>query len=293
MSPRLITRARASALLFGGAALCATTSSGMAQSNAMIRIATLPFENSAEVYYAQDMGFFAKAGIDADIQPMQSAPAIAAAVVSGAIDIGYSAVDTLATVHSKNIPLVVIAPAADYSSPATERTTALIVAANSAVYQAKDLNGRTVAVAALHALGETVPRAWIDQNGGDSSTVKFVEIPIPAVPAALDTGRIDAAWIPEPFAGSATKNSRILAVWYGLPSPKHFLISAWFATPQWARDRPGLVKRFAAVMHETAVWANKEPRPRAARFSQSTQRSTTQSSQPWHAVITASSLRQL
>ena len=47
------------------------------------------------------MGFFAKAGIDADIQLMQGSSVIASAVLSNAVDIGYSAVDTLATAHQK------------------------------------------------------------------------------------------------------------------------------------------------------------------------------------------------
>lgn len=253
-----ITRARASALLFGGAALCSITSPGRAQTNATIRIATLPIENAAQVFYAKDMGYFAAAGLDADIQQMLGGPAIAAAIASGAVDIGYSAVDTLATLHDKNIPLAVIAPATEYVSPTTARIAALMLPANSSVHQAKDLSGKVIAVPVLQSLGETAVRVWLDQNGGDSSTIKFVEIPYPAMPVALDTGRIAAAWVVEPFLSVAKKNGRVLS--YGFDGiSKRFLISAWFTTPKWATDHPDLVSRFAAVMHETAVWANKVP----------------------------------
>jgi hypothetical protein len=54
-------------------------------------------------------------------------------------------------------------------------------------------------------------------NGGDSSTVNFVEIPFPAMPAALETGRIDAASVAEPFIGVAKKNGRIPRI-FGMPS---------------------------------------------------------------------------
>lgn len=51
------------------------------------------------------MGFFAKAGIDAEIQPMLSSSAITVAVASNAFDVGFIAVDTLANTRQKGIPL--------------------------------------------------------------------------------------------------------------------------------------------------------------------------------------------
>jgi len=253
MRARVITRARASALLIGGVAACAAPV--LAQANTTVRIGLTPLEGAAEPYYAEDMRFFAKVGVTADIQVMQAAPAIAAAIASKAIDIGYSPLDTLANIHQKRIPLVVVAPAAEYLFPNTARVVALVLPANSSVYQAKDLNGKIIASPALHSLAETASRVWIDQNGGDSSTIKFTEVPFPAMPAALEAGRIDAAYVAEPFIPIASKTGRILAYLFEGIS-KHFIITAWFTTPEWARDHPDLVKRFAAVMHETAVWAN-------------------------------------
>jgi hypothetical protein len=34
------------------------------------------------------------------------------------------------------------------------------------------------------------------------------------------------------------------------------LIAGWFSTTDWAREHPGLVQRFAAVMRRTSTWAN-------------------------------------
>lgn len=254
----MISRARASALLFGGAALGAVTKIGRAQTGATIHLAAIPTENAAGPYYAKDMGFFAKAGLDVDIQSMPSAAAIAAAVTSGAIDIGYCAVDVLASIHEKNIPLVVLAPGGEYLSSANFRIAAIVVPAGSTARQAKDLNGKVVASNGLRSFGEEAARVWIDTNGGDSTTCKYVEIPFPTMPAALDTGRIDAALVTEPFLTVAKKTARVLGYGYdGIA--KHFLVGTWVATPQWASAHPDLVKRFQEVMHDTAVWANASP----------------------------------
>ena len=256
MTPASMTRKHASALLVGSALLGTMRSPLGAQTAATLRIGVSPIEPAAEAYYAKDMGFFAKAGLDADIQSMQGSSLIVSAIVSNSLDIGFDTLDGLAAQHDKGIPLVIIAPTHDYQSPGSLRTQALVVPANSPLQQAKDLNGKTIAVSTLHSLADMGARVLIDKNGGDSSTVKFVEVPFPAIPAALDAGRIDAAWVVEPFITVAKKTNRVLA--YGFDGiSKQFTVGAWVATRQWANDHPDLVSRFAAVMHDTAVWANK------------------------------------
>jgi NitT/TauT family transport system substrate-binding protein len=134
-----------------------------------------------------------------DFQPMQSTSATAAAMVSNFVDIGYGTIDTLAELHQKGIPLVSIAAGVEYVYPATQKSGALVVPATSTIHQAKDLNGKTISTPSLHSLSTVVTSAWLDRNGGNSSSVKFVEVPFPAIPAALEAGRIDAGYLAEPF----------------------------------------------------------------------------------------------
>jgi NitT/TauT family transport system substrate-binding protein len=258
-----ISRARASALIFGGAAFCMRASRAQAQSLATVRIATIPIEPGAEVYFAKERGFFAKAGLDADIQPMQGGSAIAAALVSGAIDIGFLAIDALAAIHRRGAQLVALAPGTEYLSPFTTQNAALLVPANSPVQKAQDLNGKVVAVISLNSLTHTAVRTWMDKNGGDASTVKFVEIPSSAMGAALAANRVDAAEVAEPFIAEARKSARVLA--YGFDSiAKRFITTGWCSTPQWAKDHMLLANRFAAAMRETAAWANDNPQESGA-----------------------------
>jgi NitT/TauT family transport system substrate-binding protein len=258
-----MTRAHAIALVSGGFAVGSAVSPARAQTSAKIRIAAPPIEAAAQVIYAREMGFFAKAGLDIDLQPMQTTSATAAAIVSDFVNIGYGTVDTLAAVHQKGIPLVIIAAGSEYVFPATQRSGALVVPANSPVHEAKDLSGKTISTPGLHGLADVVTSAWLDRNGGDSSAVKFVEVPFPAIPAALEAGRIDAGYVAEPFITIAIKSSRVLAYPFDV-MPKHVLVSAWFAARQWATEHDDVVNRFATVMRDTAVWANKNPAQTAA-----------------------------
>jgi len=266
MSLNVVTRARASALFLGGTLAWSLRLPSQAQTIVPLRIAPIPTEGGTEVYYAKETGAFDRAGLSVDIQTLPSSSAVAAAVVSNTVDIGYGNIDVLAALHSKGISTVAIAPANEYVSPASMNTVGLLLTANSPVQKASDLNGKTVAVGARSSIVEIGARAWIDQHGGDSSTVKFVEVPIPAMPAALDAGRTDAAVVVEPFLSIAAKTHRVLA--YGFDSiSKRFTIGAWFTTPQWAKSHPDLLSRFAATMRETAAWTNANPEKSGAIFA--------------------------
>ncbi len=225
---------------------------GQAQ-NLTVRVLTTPIDSAGEVYFAKDLGIFAKQGLDVTFQSGANGSAIAAAVSTDALDIGYSDVVTLAKGYVKGIPFVAIAPAAIWT--ATAPVAGLVVPSTSSIANAKDLTGKVVAVPGLGTLAEYSPRAWIDQNGGDATTVRFLEMPYAAMPAALTAGRIDAAYISEPFLAVVKSSVRVLGYSHNAIA-KQFLQSAWFTTASWAKDHPDLVRRFAAAMHETALWAN-------------------------------------
>jgi NitT/TauT family transport system substrate-binding protein len=260
------TRARLLSMASGAAVVGALASPVRAQTNQALRVGVLSTESAAEPYYANELGLFAKAGLDVTITTMSNTPSIVAAIVAGALDIGYTTIDSVASIHSHNIPLVVIAPATDYIDPGTVNTVGVLVRPDSPIRTAKDLKGKTIATPALHSLGTTGASAWVDANGGESSTVSYVEIPFPAQPAALAAGRVDAVFEVEPFYSAAAKSNRVLFAGYSAIS-KHFLVNLWVAAPDWARTHADLVRRFVSVIHETAVWANSHHEQSAAMLA--------------------------
>ena len=223
------------------------------QSAAVVRISTNPIDSGAEVYYAQDLGLFAKAGIDAQIQPGKNGAAIAAAVAANAIDVGYADLGSLAKAHSRGIDFAIVAPAAMWVSSAP--VNALMVAKDAPIHSARDLNGKTVAVPGLGTGADYTVRDWLEANGADLGTVKFIELSYAAMPAALAAGRIDAAHVAEPFIAVAKQNGRVLASADDVLG-KAYLRTVWFANGAWAKAHPDLIARFGAVMRETARWAN-------------------------------------
>jgi NitT/TauT family transport system substrate-binding protein len=221
---------------------------------APLRVATTPIDIGAQVLWAKDAGFLKRAGVDADITLINNGAAIAAAVASGAVDIGQANLVSLATAHERGLPFVLIAPGGFYTS--SEPTTALVVARSSPVKTAKDLIGKTIAVSGIKNITQVGASAWLDQNGADPSKVSWIELPFPQMAPALAAGRVDAAVIAEPELSEATAaNARVLAPVYSAVA-QEFLIGAWFARADWVKAHPDQVKRFAAAIAETSRWAN-------------------------------------
>jgi NitT/TauT family transport system substrate-binding protein len=248
-----MNRARFTAAIMTLAACIALALPARSQTLTVVHVTTVPIDAGAEVYYAKDMGFFAKAGLDVDIIAASNGGAAAAAVAGNAVDIGYSDMVSIASAFGRNVPFVVVAPAALHES--TAPTSLLLVAANSPIHSAKDLNGKIVAGSGLGTISGYGPRAWIEANGGDFTSVKFIESPFPQMQPALDAGRVDAIAITEPFLTVARKTERVLGSTYDAIA-KEFFISAFFTTSTWAKEHPDVLNRFITAIHEAAVWGN-------------------------------------
>lgn len=238
--------------------LAASTLAGLAPSLARaaddaVRVITIPADSSLEVNYAQSAGFAAQLQVNATVDMGTNGAAIMAAVAGGATDIGISNVGSLLTGREKGIPVVIIAAAALYNS--AEPSSVLMVPKDSPLKSARDLNGKTIATDGLGNLAQFGPQAWIDKNGGDSRTVRWVEIPFTDMPIAFSAHRIDAGFLAEPNATRAKEFARVFGNAYdGIAN--HFLITAWFSSAGWAAANPDLATRFATMVYRTAAWAN-------------------------------------
>lgn len=233
-----------------------------AQTSQKVSIAVLASDSTSEAWVALDRGTFKQAGLDVSIDLMANGPVIAAAVASNAADFGAANLVSLATAYAKGIPFVLVSAGGTTTSQAP--TVGLVVAKTSTIMTARDLNGKTIGVDSLKSLATTGTSAWVDKNGGDSRTLKFVEVPIPQMNAAIAAGRVDAAFLPEPILSNALgTDSRLLAAPLdAISSP--LLIGAWFTTAEYAKAHPEVIRKFAAVMAETATWINANPGPSAA-----------------------------
>jgi NitT/TauT family transport system substrate-binding protein len=185
--PDLISRRR----LIGGVAqtlaLFALPRAVLAQTFPLVRAAATANDSYAEGYYAQDLGYFTKSGLQVDLQTFASGAEVSVAVAGGAADIGVSNPLNLAMAISHGAPFTLIAGGGMYSSKTP--TTELVVAKSSPLSSAKDLEGKTVAVSALKDITQASVSVWLTQNGADPTKVKFVEMTFSEMGPAVSSSR--------------------------------------------------------------------------------------------------------
>jgi NitT/TauT family transport system substrate-binding protein len=219
-----------------------------------------------EPYYALETGLFSKAGLEVQIMPSGSGAAASTAVVTGALDIGQSTPPLIASAALHGIPLKFFAGAVTFNSAAP--FGGMIVAKTSSIRTARDFEGKTVGIIALHDGTHLGAAAWLVKNGADISKVSFVEMPFSAMLNAVAVGRVSGALSASPFMPGPSDETRVLAVAYDALGD-HYLATGYICTSDWLKANRATARRFAKVIYETALWAN-DPinRPRATEIIQ-------------------------
>ena len=224
-----------------------------AQSFPKIRTVATSLDQSGALFYAHDLGFFAKHGIDVSINVPNDNSLAVPSVVSNAVDIAYTNILAIEQAYKKGLPITMIAAAAVNDSKFPNNY--LLVPKDSPVKAPADLVGKTLGTAPLKNLGDTCTNVWVTLHGGDGTKVKWVEIPYIACGEAMSTGRIDGAFIVEPFATQLRNTTRLLGRPYEAIGTR-FLGAGYITSKEWATEHPDLVARFAAAIKEASAWGN-------------------------------------
>ena len=239
------------------AAALATARRSGAQTADVIHVGVGQIESHAEAYYAQEMGFFTQRGLNVEIKPLRNGATIAAAVAGGDLQLGCSTVLQLTQARGHDLPFVIVAAGAVHDARGAH-TVGLAVAAGSRITSAKELNGKTIAASTLNGLDQLVTAVLVDKSGGDSATLKFVELSPRAMVEALDGGRIDAASMEEPELSAA--GTRIRSLGDGEDAiANRFVTTAYFTTTDWLAKNKGIARRFAEAIFAAGTWAMANP----------------------------------
>lgn len=243
------------------AALCAAPLAARAADPIAIRAAATLDDDATPFIYGMQSGLFARDGISAELERATNGASIAAGVLGGTFQVGKSGITTLCAAHANNVPLVWVAPAGEYDSRNPGRV-ALVVRAESPIRSGNgaDLNGKTLGVSGLNDVFSLAVKSWTDKHGGDSATLKLTEIPMAQSAAAVESGRLDAAVVIEPFLDVAIAGGKLRAI--GDPVSgiaDHFMQSLWFTSADFAAKNPAAIATFVRAMRESAAYCNAHP----------------------------------
>jgi NitT/TauT family transport system substrate-binding protein len=220
-----------------------------------IIVAGPPTDDFKTVYYGIQSGLFRKYGVDVQVQQMQSGAAALASVIGGSVQVAFTSIPAVLQGYARGVPFKIVAPGEYYRSEAA--TAALVVASDSSIRSGRDLEGKTVAVQSIKDVNWAATMAWIDQHGGDSHTVKVVELPYSAIVPAIEERRIATGLLTSPFLEQGLASGKVRVLGKNLDAiAKRFQMAVYVSSDNYIAANPDAVERFVRAMHDAIVYTD-------------------------------------
>ncbi|GAB3168287.1 ABC transporter substrate-binding protein [Streptomyces incanus] len=249
------TRFRAvAATAVAALAFCTACSSDGSGSNASadgpLDLAVFASLNGVPAFAADEEGVFEKHGLEVEISTAKTSTEMVPQLLGGKVDLALVDMATSLVAAGQGVDLVYVAAATDGGIPKGQEDFSFAnvwVKKNSPIKSLADLTGKTVGVPQIKSAPWVDLRGSVDEAGGDSSTIKFVESPDPL--AALKSGQVDATTTPEPV-GTVERAKGELHPLGPVNSGGGGSAYVWVTTRAFADANKDKVKAFAEAVRE-------------------------------------------
>ncbi|GAA5086180.1 taurine ABC transporter substrate-binding protein [Microbacterium yannicii] len=220
-----------------------------------VRVAALPIAETGALWAAIDEGIFEDHGLEIEVVPAQGGANAIPALLSGDIQfaIGQPFGPIRADVQDLGVVIV-----GNYANSLAEGddVNAVVALGDSGITRPADLAGKKVSVNTIGAAGDLTIRKAVQDDGGDPSTIEFVEVAFPDVPAQLAAGTMDAAWAPDPFRGMVLGDGGVSVVAPYQATIPGLSVLTNITTQALLDEDPDLVADYSAAMSEALEWAS-------------------------------------
>jgi NitT/TauT family transport system substrate-binding protein len=204
-------------------------------------VGVLPIVGAAPLTLAVEQELFSAGGLTVTTEPVQSGAVALPALVAGDLDVLFSNHVSTIAARAQNLDVRIIAEA----SRARPDNFAVVTLPDSPVQRPADLAGRTLGVNALNNIAHLTVSAVLGVEGITAGQLSFVEIPFPDMTNALANGRVDAAFLPEPFLSEARRTLAVSTILDPCSGPTAELpIDGYVVTSAFAEQNPDTVRTF-------------------------------------------------
>lgn len=208
----------------------------------VVRVGIERIASIAPLYIADAKGYFADAGIDLEVQNVTSGQDAIPLAASGQLDVvvaGFSAGMFNAIANGLDVTVVgaVNVASGDLETSPSSLLVRKALVDSGEVTEVADLAGRTIGtVGGVGSSGGFLVGQVLEGGGLSLDDVTIENIPIPDVPAALESGGIDAGWTSAPFNTLALRDG--VAVTLGVPTAGTTPVGSSSAGRSPSRRRP-------------------------------------------------------
>ena len=235
-------------------AFIALLTGSLAHADDTVRFLTAkPGWQAIGVWYAKDLGLFAKHHVDIKHTSLDSSPSVMEAFVSGQADMAVANVGTSVNAFFRGVPLRILdgTPASDYPLMTTISTINGIA----------DLKGKKIAVWSIPS-DATLAFDTIAKKQGLTAGSDFTYVRVPAqnVCDTMKRGQADAGIVFEPYASACLLNGAKRIAPSGTISfdpPKLVSSSVVIVNSAFLEKNPQAVKAVLLALDESVSWAAK------------------------------------
>ena len=233
---------RRNLLKASGAAVLAGVVPGLAraQPSMKVRVAWQSSAQTASYLYAHTTGVLKAQGLDVEHLKFSAGPPIFAGLRSDSIDIAFFAETPAAIALAQNIPVKVIAMAADYGG-----AMGLVVGKDSGIRSVADLRGKRIAVVKGSAAHFTLG-GLLKSNQMSFGDVQLIALDVTNLIPAFQKRDVDAALYWEPWMSRLVQSGGTLLVtnWQA----KEPSATMWMARTRWLEQNPDAAAAFIRAL---------------------------------------------
>ncbi|WHT22350.1 ABC transporter substrate-binding protein [Crossiella sp. CA-258035] len=224
--------------------------SGAPAQEQRIRLGIMPVVDVAPVHIALAKGYFAAEGLTVELTTIQGGAAGIQGLLKDELDFTFgnwvSFFATEAKGAAKNAGGIKLA-ADGYQARAN--MFLMLTGPDSPIKSPKDLAGKKIAINTFKNILELTARATLEANNVDPKTVTFMEMPFPDMQAALQSKKVDAAFMVEPFISKAERTLGAVPVLDAASGPTADIPIAGYATTgAYAKAHPRAVEAFRRAL---------------------------------------------
>lgn len=221
-----------------------------------LRVSTIPIIDTAPLQAAIAKGYFKDEGLEIDTTPTAGGAAGLPALAAGQVQIAFSNIISIVLAEKQGLGFQIIA-AGSSTGDAPPDLAGLVTKKDAAFKTGKDFEGKTIAVNTRSNIIWLYARAWVKKTGGDPDKVTYLEVPFPQMLDAVRGGRVDGAFVVEPFLSAGLGSGSVgLVSWPYAETQKRIPVAQYVASKAYIQANAATIEKFVRAYNKGVDWIN-------------------------------------
>lgn len=200
-------------------------------------------------------------------QKTSSPGGVTALLLNGQAQLATTDPESALIAIAKGVPLEIVATSMTSGTNTNNDLTGLLVNPKAGITSVKDLSGKTIAVPILGGGAQMGAEAGIDQLGGDSKSVKFVELPPANLVPGVVKGTVAATVTQEPAITLGKEQGLVSLFAPAVANAPTAPVNVYIATRSFVSEHKDVVDAFITALSAASAQVKATPDDTRAKLA--------------------------